>query len=230
MQVRDAFGRVDSLRLLAEAARDVAVPDLPVMPVAVFHAGIIAAAVGTAGPIRCLAVEFGYDLRQNLMIVERTRHRVIRLIPIALLMNPLVLIVAAPQGHTGMAAQAFDLIARLSFDFGHKFRIVFGVHGAGEHEILPDQQAQAVAERIEDVVLIDAAAPDADHVHVGVLRGPKQHFIAFIGDGPNKGISGDPVTATRKDRDAIEYEAEEARAPFFGVWRLIERQRADADL
>ena len=42
------------------------------------------------------------------------------------------------------------------------------VHPAAEHEVLPDQDAQLVAGVVEGVVLVDAAAPDAEHVHVRV--------------------------------------------------------------
>ena len=42
------------------------------------------------------------------------------------------------------------------------------VGGAGEQEVLPDQQAEFVGEVVEVVGLVDAAAPDPQQVDVGV--------------------------------------------------------------
>lgn len=50
---------------------------------------------------------------------------------------------------------------------------------AGEHEILPDEQTEPVAQIVEPVGLIEAAPPDADHVHVRVDRRAKQVLDTF---------------------------------------------------
>ena len=38
---------------------------------------------------------------------------------------------------------------------------------AGKHEVLPHHQSHLVAEVIEQVILIDATTPHANHVHIG---------------------------------------------------------------
>ena len=77
------------------------------------------------------------------------------------------LVVAAPDDDAGMIAQAPHLV------FG--FRRDVQLEGIGarlpvvaEHEVLPDHDAEFVAELVELVGLVIAAAPVADHVHVGV--------------------------------------------------------------
>lgn len=77
------------------------------------------------------------------------------------------LVVAAPERHAGMFGQPSDLLARLGADAVQPIAILRRVEIAGEHEILPDQQATLGTHLVEPVRLIGAPAPDAQHVHVG---------------------------------------------------------------
>ena len=97
---------------------------------------------------------------------------------------------------------------------------------AGEHHVLPDQQAHLVAELVEGVELVEAAAPHADHVHVGGDRFAEQAGDALARDARGQGIGGDPVGALAEDGDAVDLEGHRGA----GRVRLIdEPQPAQAD-
>src|ERR1019366_566972 len=73
------------------------------------------------------------------------------------------LVVAAPEGDRGMRAEALNLVADLGVDDGEELGRR-GVLRAGEHHVLPDEQAELVAEVVEIVELVETATPYADHV------------------------------------------------------------------
>ena len=80
----------------------------------------------------------------------------------------LVLVVAGPQRQRRVVAQPTHVLDRPRC---RTFSTKAGSPGymrAGEHEVLPHQQAELVGELVEAIVLVDAAAPDAHHVHVRV--------------------------------------------------------------
>ena len=116
-------------------------PHLPVVQVAILRAVVVIPPVGAAGPVRRFPIKFLDDLREKLVVVERTRNRIVRLIPIGAVMDPLVFIVAAPQRHAGMGTQPAYLVTSLRFYLIYKAGIILRVHGAGEHKILPNQYA-----------------------------------------------------------------------------------------
>jgi hypothetical protein len=60
-----------------------------------------------------------------------------------------------------------DVVAGLRRDLCGK-GLLLRIRGAGEEEVLPDQQTQLVGEVIEVVRLVNPAAPDPDVVDVGV--------------------------------------------------------------
>ena len=78
-------------------------------------------------------------------------------------------------------------------------------------------------------MLVDAAAPDAQHVHVRVAGVGQQPLVAGGGDRPDERVGRDPVRPAREQAGAVEHEAEEACAGLAGVGRLVERDRAHAD-
>ena len=65
-----------------------------------------------------------------------------------------------------MRADPAHIIRQFCPDIGVKF-ICQVIYRAGEHEILPDHQAQLIADIIEIIVRIVTAAPDADGIHIG---------------------------------------------------------------
>ena len=124
-------------------------------------------------------------------------------------------VVAAPDDDAGMIAQAADL------KFGFEFDILLEGVSAGlpivaEHEILPDHDAELVAEVVEILGFVIAAAPVADHVHVGVACGLQDAAVLFGGDARGEAIEGDDVGAFTEDGDAIDDELERA-APLIEI-------------
>ena len=119
------------------------------------------------------------------------------------------LVITAPERDGGMRGEAFHLIIDLVFDIVEEI-LAAGIEIAGEHEILPDQQAKTVAEIVEPVFLIEPAAPDADHVHIGLDRGAEKVFGLFPAGQRIKRIGGDPVGAAAEDFPAVDAEGEAA--------------------
>ena len=104
-------------------------------------------------------------------------------------------------------AQAADIVHKLGFDVLFK---VLGevIHGAGEHEVLPHQQTQLVADIIEEVIGVVAAAPYTDAVHVGgfgVLQQPPGALRIHPGQ---QVVLGDVVGAHGEDIHAVDAVAE----------------------
>ncbi len=153
------------------------VPDIPVVHVAprvvVPAVAVVAAsAARRAGPVK----------PRRVACIARCPHRslvepvVIHQVPIAILprdgepvQRAEAFVVAAPDGDAGVIAQPLDLVGDLR---PHVLQKVGrgGVEGARKHEVVPDENALLVAEIIETVLLVLPAAPDADHVHVGIER------------------------------------------------------------
>jgi hypothetical protein len=72
-----------------------------------------------------------------------------------------------------MAAQPRDDLARVGCERRDELRVVRGhalEAGARLRELLPDEQAEAVAQRVELLALDQPAAPDAQQVDVRALR------------------------------------------------------------
>ena len=108
-----------------------------------------------------------------------------------------------------MIAQAADL------KFGFDFDILLEGVGAGlpivaEHEILPDHDAELVAEVVELLGFVIAAAPVANHVHVGVAGGLQDAAVLFGGDARGEAVEGDDVGAFAEHGDAVDDELEGA--------------------
>src|SRR5689334_3408902 len=111
-----------------------------------------------------------------------------------------------------MAAQSTHLITRLRVDLRNVVRIVFWIHRAGEHEVLPDQDAEPIALVVEMIVLVNSAAPDAQHRHIRVAGHRQQSGIALIWNGAYERVARDPVGASGEDRDSVEHKTKEAGA------------------
>src|SRR5208337_652987 len=124
-------------------------------------------------------------------------------------------VVAGPDDDAGMFAQAADL------EFGFEFNVLLEGVGAGlpivaEHEVLPDHDAEFVADVEELLGLVIASAPVADHIHVGVACGLQDAAILFGGDARGETVEGDDVGALAEDGDPVDYELEGA-APLIEI-------------
>ncbi len=136
------------------------------------------------------------------------------------------LVVAAPERKTGVVLEARDLFFHLGLHLGEKLRRR-GIERAGEHEILPDQEAKFVAGVVEAVGLVAPAAPDPDHVHVGV-GGRVQEIAGLLrGDPARQGVGHDPVCALGEDIAAVDADLE-AGARVVRLGDQVHRPQADA--
>src|SRR5947209_5474276 len=101
------------------------------------------------------------------------------------------------------------------------------VQAASEHEILPNENPHLVAKTIEIVTLVNAAAPDAQHIHVGVAHGLKQFAIFIFADAAGKAVGRDPVATFSEDRHAV-YNKGEALAGLVGMLPEFQCTQASA--
>src|SRR2546426_9091507 len=86
-----------------------------------------------------------------------------------------------------------------------KKRFISRIKAASEHEILPDKNPHFVAKIIEIVTLVDAATPNAEHVHVGVAHGPEQFAISIFADAAPERHRPGPGAAFCKDKHDIHH-------------------------
>ena len=212
------------------------VPYLPVVPVAlvvVAHRAVVRE--GRGGLVTHVGGVFGHHLGQHAVIlllvlfpddVGVFRVYFVDVVFPAAEPRILILVVAAPVDHAGVVAQAFDVVDGLQTHVLQQ-RPFGRVDRAGVHEILPDQDALAVAKLIEEVVFVDAAAPDAEHVHVDVDRVPDRAFVGLAGDAGQEAVAGDVVGALAENGFAVE---QEPQAASVGVGLLLDGDGAEPDL
>ena len=139
--------------------------------------------------------------------------------------RPVVLVVAAPEDDGRVVAKRLDGHLRLAADVPEE-PLLLRVHGAGEHEILPDHDASAVAGFVEGGRLVDAAAPDAKHVHVGVDGHLHPFVVVLARQARQVAVGGDPVGALAEDLAAVDDEDERLALV---VLLALELDGADAD-
>ena len=77
---------------------------------------------------------------------------------------------AAHDGQRGGGGQVAQRPSHLGHRRGGKGRVPRGVVHAGEHQVLPDHQAQLIAQVMERLVLVMRDARHAQHVQPGVAR------------------------------------------------------------
>ena len=179
----------------------------------------------TVGPLR---IEPGQDTRNPIpeeaaVLLQRHVHLVGTLGDEP---APLDLVVAAPEGQAGMVAQTAHLLRDLRLHIPGKLLDLDRVGRAGEHEILPHAEAQLVAEVIEDVRLVNSAAPYANHVHVGIGRRLEQRPRQGRRHPRRQRVGRHPVGALREERHAIDLEAERL-APAVGLADQFQRAQSD---
>jgi hypothetical protein len=104
--------------------------------------------------------------------------------------------------------------------------VIPGIVEIGEHEVLPDQQAELVAELEEIRRLVGHGAADADHVHAGLGGQPQERLVIRpragqsddIGRGPHRATAEHPLAIDQKREivaigAAISLDGAEAGAP-----------------
>ncbi len=162
-------------------------------------------AAGHVGHVRRELVD---DAGQQLVVVEGApRAAVEPLLPPPVLVAPEVLVVAAEQGQRRVVGEPGDLLPRLGLDLAAQ-RLLLGVGRAGEQEVLPDEQAELVAQVVEVVGLVDAAAPDPHQVDVGRLRLGQPGGVPGPVDAGRERVVGDPVDSLDQDRAVVDDQLE----------------------
>ena len=170
------------------------------------------------GPVRARGVELRADARQDLAPVADAPRLPGRqpLLEAPRLPRQHVLVAAAPEHDARVAAEPRHLVPRLALH-ERRHRLILRVRGAGEHEVLPHQHAHFVAAFVEALVLVDAAAPDAQHVEVGAGRqldeAVDRRRIARLAREERR---RDPVRARHRHLHAVHLERK-PRAMFVGI-------------
>ena len=106
-----------------------------------------------------------------------------------------------------MAAQPTDIVFQFSFHSGQKGRIG-RIQTACKHEVLPDHDAFFVAQIIEDIALVDASAPNAEHVHTRFLYGTQQLYVSSVLHSGGKEVLRDVIRPFGEDRTTVELKKE----------------------
>src|SRR6478736_1456911 len=86
--------------------------------------------------------------------------------------------------------------------------LIARIHAAGKHEVLPHEYSQFVADVVELIGLVDAATPNAQHVHVRVSSRFQQPAILLFAYSSGKAISRYPVCTFCENGDTINDERE----------------------
>ena len=212
---------------------DASAPDRPevrlVRPgIAGVRAGAWQRAAGTPGPVVAVGIQRGGQRGQQVVEepgVVAAGHLAVRR-ALAGLPRPDPG-VAAPECEAGVVAEPHDVVLGLGAHILQPRRIGDGIGRAGEHEILPDADPVLVAQVVEPVLLVDAAAPDAQHVHVAHADGLGQPGILDARGPRDEGVRRHPGGALGEEGQPVDNELE-ALAPLV-VGRAIQAERAQAD-
>ncbi len=201
-----------------------AVPDAPVVCIAdVLLIGVL---IVTAGgrrrrPVKGLRGLLLHHLRQNILVelyviiklfVRSLVHRSYSLrsgkdsiecpLPVILQHLGLHFIVAAPQPHRRMMAESADHFHKFLPQVFLEFIAEF-IAGTCEHKILPHKQTVLIAQIVEEIIQIVAAAPDADGIVVCLRRILQQNLGSLPVDTLKNIIFRNIISAHCKDRESI---------------------------
>src|SRR6185437_8184977 len=182
-----------------------------------------------AGPVRNVRFVLGNNLAQD--VIEQFAHALFNVLALRrgdgflerLAVVPgfptrFDFVVATPQHDAGMIAQALYLLDRLDAHVVAE-RLAGRRDGAAEHEVLPHHQPQLVGHRVEVIRQVIAAAPDAQHVHVGVARRLEQLPESRGRDARGENVGRDEVGTLGENRNAVDDEFET-----LALWILLAAQ------
>src|SRR4051812_38560343 len=106
-----------------------------------------------------------------------------------------------------MWCQSDDVLAGLGLDLLPQRRFL-RVGGAGQQEVLPDEQAPLVASPVEILALVDAATPDANEIDIRGHRLVQPAFESFSRDPGQEMVVGDPVDTLGEQWSAVDRDGE----------------------
>ena len=124
-----------------------------------------------------------------------------------------------------MILQPLHLMPRLLARGREEFRRG-RVERAGEHEILPDEQAVCIAKLVEVIRLVESPAPDADHVHVRPHGAAEQLFRHGARLARGQSVGGNPVRALAENGQTID---DDRHRDTVGVALVFQFHRAQAE-
>ena len=123
--------------------------------------------------------------------------------PGALVHKQFHFVVAAPQAQAGVMAQPPHVVPDLLPDvLGKSGGQV--VHRAGEHQVLPNQQAQFITGIKEGAAGVAAAAPNPDTIKIGRCTLFQQLAGPFRGDPGEQVVFRDVIRAHGKDLHPVD--------------------------
>ena len=137
------------------------------------------------------------------------------------------LVVARPQRQRRMVAQLADDEFRLGADRVAEFAVL-RIQEAGQGEILPDQHSVRVAKLEEGMILVDVAAPAAQHVAVEVERHGKG-LLKPRGVAAVQRVERHPVAPFDVDPAVVHVKGEVPLAGAAGHGGAAEADGADTD-
>ena len=143
---------------------------------------------------------------------DKVKERVIG-IGHALVVAPVIatdlhLVVAAPDHQARVMRQTPHLVRRLAGDIGQELLVDGRVFGAGKHELLPDKDAFGIADIVELVALINAAAPDTQEIAVRLQGAVHQRGMTIAVRAAQDQIHGHIVAPLAEDRLVIDLDDE----------------------
>ena len=205
---------------------DAAVPDLPVVGVAL--GGVVrvvktAAGGGTGRPVVGVRRISLAQLRQQMAVQAGV------IVPHQLVVpgtpvddTAFHLVVAAQQGEGGVMVQPLQVADGFLRELLGHLRRQIDV-GAGDHEVLPHQQAVLIAQLVEAAVGVVPAAPDPQGVEVGVHSLTDDGFPPLVGDAAEQIVHGNQIRAHGENFHAVQHKAE------FAALAVRVRLRADGE-
>ena len=167
------------------------------------------AGVRAARPVRARRVELGDDRRQRLEVVA-ARPTTGRRAPAASPSpsSPRCSRCCRSTAPGWGAPPAGRPASRASATTSLGQRRLLGVGGAGEQEVLPDQDSTLVGAVVEVVALVHPAAPDPQQVDARVDGVVEAAAVARPVDPGDEHVVRDPVGATREHRLTVDAEEE----------------------
>ena len=184
---------------------DIIEPHVPIVPVAGRHAVGQPLSPRRAGKVNRIGIQLPQPFRDLLLEQLLSVHRPLQS---DFLTQHTGLHISDPQRNAGMTGQAAYGLGHLVPDIFHEFRINSRIFAAGKHEILPDQDTLPVAEIIEYILLVNAAAPNAQCIHVGLLRPAQQGQILRFVHGSRTVGGWHPIGSPCKNSPAVQHHHE----------------------
>ena len=104
--------------------------------------------------------------------------------------------------------QARQQLARLVDGAGDEGGVILRIVHVGEHEVLPHEDAELVAQIVEVVALVDHGAADAQNVHAGLSRLRQRRGVRGPIGAERERVERRPAGAATEDGHAVDAQLE----------------------